>query len=41
MILDRLLGEFHISGLSEAEKDHLNRAWHRLTPWPDAVPGLT
>jgi 2-haloacid dehalogenase len=21
--------------------DDLNRAWHRLDPWPDAVPGLT
>lgn len=23
-----------------AEIDDLNRAWHRLTPWPDSVPGL-
>src|SRR5581483_10292207 len=21
--------------------DHLNRAWHRLDPWPDVVEGLT
>ena len=41
MILDRLLGEFHITGLNEAEKDHLNRVWHRLSPWPDAIEGLT
>lgn len=41
MVLDRLLAEFHIAGRSEAEKDHLNRVWHRLTPWPDAVGGLT
>lgn len=41
MILDRLLVEFRIEGLSEDEKDHLNRAWHRLKPWPDAVAGLT
>lgn len=26
---------------SDDEKDHLNRVWHRLQPWPDAVPGLT
>ena len=39
--LDHLVGEFKISGLTEAEIDHLNRAWHRLDPWPDAVPGLT
>lgn len=36
-----LLQEFEISGLSEPEIDHLNRAWHRLDPWPDAVEGLT
>lgn len=41
MILDRLLEQFHITGLSEAEKDHLNRVWHRLDPWPDSVLGLT
>jgi 2-haloacid dehalogenase len=39
--LDALLGEFGIRGLTESETDHLNRAWHRLDPWPDAVPGLT
>jgi 2-haloacid dehalogenase len=38
--LQRVLGEFKISGLSDAEVDDLNRAWHRLDPWPDAVPGL-
>ena len=41
MSLDRLIGEFGIKGLTEDETDHLNRAWHRLAPWPDAVPGLT
>ena len=41
MSLDRLLGEFGITGLSEAEIDDFNRAWHRLDPWPDAVEGLT
>ena len=40
MILDDLLDEFNITGLSEAEKDHLNRVWHRLLPWPDAISGL-
>ncbi len=40
-ILDELLAEFHITGLAEADRDHLNRAWHRLRPWPDAVEGLT
>ena len=32
MILDGLLDEFGIAGLSESDKDHLNRAWHRLQP---------
>jgi 2-haloacid dehalogenase len=41
MILDRILVDFKITGLSEAETNALNRAWHRLQPWPDAVPGLT
>jgi 2-haloacid dehalogenase len=41
MSLDALLGEFGVTGLDEAEIDHLNRVWHRLDPWPDAVPGLT
>ena len=40
MALDRLLTEFRITGLAEGEVDHLNRAWHRLDPWPDAVAGL-
>jgi 2-haloacid dehalogenase len=35
-----LLDELGIGGLSEPEIDHLNRAWHRLEPWPDAVAGL-
>ncbi|MCG8692247.1 MAG: haloacid dehalogenase type II [Minwuiales bacterium] len=41
MNLDELLVELDVGGLTEAETDHLNRAWHRLDPWPDAVAGLT
>jgi 2-haloacid dehalogenase len=41
MILDRLLVQFAITGLSELEIADFNRVWHRLTPWPDAVSGLT
>jgi 2-haloacid dehalogenase len=40
LILDDLLVKFRIDGLSDADKDHLNRVWHRLKPWPDAVRGL-
>ena len=39
-ILDELLAEFGIDDLTEPEIDHLNRAWHRLDPWPDSVEGL-
>jgi 2-haloacid dehalogenase len=40
MILDKLLIDFGIAGLSQAETDALNHAWHRLRPWPDTVAGL-
>jgi len=39
-LLDDLLKEFHIEGLSEEQKDHWNRVWHRLKPWPDSIAGL-
>jgi 2-haloacid dehalogenase len=39
--LDILLAEYGLTGLSEEEINHLNKAWHRLDPWPDAVAGLT
>jgi 2-haloacid dehalogenase len=41
MMLDKLLVDFTITGLSEAEIVSLNHAWHRLRPWPDSVSGLT
>ncbi len=40
LILDDLIQQFGLRGLKEADKDHLNRAWHRLKPWPDSVRGL-
>ena len=40
MVLDKLLEKFEITDLSEDERDDLNRAWHRLDPWPDSVEGL-
>jgi len=39
-VLDDLVARFGVRGLAEAERDELNRAWHRLDPWPDAVRGL-
>lgn len=37
---DILVGLLEGVPVGEAEIDDLNRAWHRLTPWPDAVAGL-
>ncbi len=39
-VLDQLLMEKNISGIGETELVELNRAWHRLRPWPDVVEGL-
>lgn len=39
--LEHLVVQFAIPGLSDADLDHINRFWHRLSPWPDAIPGLT
>lgn len=39
--LDRLIGQFEIGNLNEADRDHINRGWHRLKPWADGVSGLT
>ena len=41
MILEGLLPHFGLTHLSEAERQHLNRVWHRLDAWPDSVAGLT
>ena len=41
LILDGILADFGLTDLSEAQKQHLNKAWHRLDPWSDVVAGLT
>ena len=41
VVLDRILPEFALGGLNDTERAALNRAWHRLQPWPDVVAGLT
>jgi 2-haloacid dehalogenase len=38
--LEALVRRYGITGLTEADLDHMNRAWHRLEPWPDVVAGL-
>ncbi len=40
-ILDRVLSDFGLDDMDEAARQELNRAWHRLDPWPDSVEGLT
>lgn len=39
LILGRILDEFGIT-LNETQRRELNRAWHRLSPWPDTVAGM-
>lgn len=41
LILDDLLPDFGLAHLGEAQRQHLNRIWHRLDAWPDSVAGLT
>ena len=41
MILDELIPRHGLERLTEEQRDHLNRVWHRLEPWPDSVSGLT
>ncbi len=40
LILESLLPRFGLTHLSEVERVHLNRVWHRLDAWPDSVAGL-
>lgn len=41
LILDGILAQFGLAQLDEPQRQHLNRVWHRLHAWPDAVAGLT
>ena len=41
LILNDLLERAGIDSIPEADLHELNRAWHRLDPWPDSVEGLT
>ena len=38
--LEYLAPCFGLAGLDDDALDWLTRAWHRLQPWPDSVPGL-
>jgi len=39
--LDEMAPRYGLDRLDEAALHHINRVWHRLLPWPDAVAGLT
>ena len=41
MILEDLLKQYRIEGLTEEEKANWSHVWRRLKPWPDSVAGLT
>ena len=40
-VLDGLLKDLGATRIAESAVANLNRAWHRLNPWPDTVEGLT
>ena len=40
MKLDDIIPKYGLDRLGEEDRAHLNRVWHRLRPWPDAVAGL-
>ena len=39
--LEILLKEFGLDAMTEAQRVHVNKAWHRLDGWPDSVAGLS
>ena len=39
--LEKLVAQFSIQGLTEADLQYLTMGWHRLHAWPDTVSGLT
>lgn len=38
--LEQLLPKYDLTDLTEEQRDDTNRVWHRLTPWPDSIPGM-
>ena len=39
--LEKLVAQFKIQGLTEADLHHLTLGWHRLHSWPDTNAGLS
>ncbi|MBM3459034.1 MAG: haloacid dehalogenase type II [Armatimonadetes bacterium] len=40
-ILDAILPEFGLESVPDCAREEWVYLWHRLDPWPDAIPGLT
>lgn len=40
LILDEILPRFGLQAMPEDARRQLNKAWHRLDPWPDVLNGL-
>lgn len=40
-VLDSIVGQYGLGGLTEADRDELTSAWEKLRAWPDVLPGLT
>lgn len=38
--LEQLIVKYELEFLSRENRDHINRVWHRLDPWPDVLPGF-
>jgi 2-haloacid dehalogenase len=38
--LEALAAKYGLAGLGGDDKAYINKVWHRLKPWPDAVAGL-
>ena len=40
LILDEILPRFGLQDMPQDARRQLNKAWHRLDPWPDVLQGL-
>ena len=38
--LQQLISRYGLDNLTEQQLEHINRAWHRLQPWADTLPGM-
>jgi len=38
--LEQLIAKYELNFLSQDNRDHINRVWHRLNPWPDVLAGF-